>query len=141
MILIRFDDIILNTEELYILTRQGRNEKNTAYKQIFVQRPCYEEEIIFENIKQTLITQRSLTYMIDDFLLDNNMSLTPTTFFILNNFQYHNSHFNIPNLAPFTEILSNALILYSVMHQNKGRLSKSEKADLKISCLETTVRD
>ena len=74
--------------------------------------------------------------MIDDLLLNNNICLTPTTLFILNNFQYHNSHVNIPNLsrnrtAPFSEILSNALIRYSVMHQNKGKLSKSEKADIK----------
>ena len=47
-ILFRFDDIILNIEESYILTRLGRNEKNTTYKQIFVQRPCYGERIMFE---------------------------------------------------------------------------------------------
>ena len=91
---------------------------------------------MFENIKQTLITQRSLTCMIDDLILSNNISLTPTTLIILNNFQYHNSRVNIPNLStnrtvPFSEILSNALIPYSVMHQNKERLSKSEKADIK----------
>ena len=33
--------------------------------------------------------------------------------------------------TPFTEILSNAYIPYSVKYQNKGRLSKSEKADIK----------
>ena len=80
--------------------------------------------------------------MIDDLLLNNNISVTPTTLFILNNFQYHNSHVNILNpsrnrTAPFSDILSNAFIPYSVMHQNKGRLSKSEKADIK----EMTVRD
>ena len=52
-ILFRFDDIISNIEDSYILTRQGRNEKSTAYKQSFVKRRCYEEEIMFENIKQT----------------------------------------------------------------------------------------
>ena len=48
--------------------------------------------------------------MIDDLVLSNNVSLTPTTLFILNNFQYYNSHVNIPDLsrnrtAPFSEIL------------------------------------
>ena len=107
-------------------------KKPQLNKQIFVQRPCYGEEIMFENIKQTFITQRSLAYMIDDLLLNNNISLTPTTLFILNNFQYHNSHVNIPDLsrnrtAPFSEILSNPYIPYSVMNQSKVRLSKSEK--------------
>ena len=108
----------------------------TTYKQVFVQRPCYGEEIMFENIQMTFITQRSLAYMIDDLLLNDNISLTRTTLFILNNFQYHNSHVNIPDLsrnrvAPFSEILSNAYIPYSIMYQSKGRLIKSEKADLK----------
>ena len=84
--------------------------KKTTYTQIFVQRPCYGEEIMFKNIKQTFITQRSLAYMIDDLVLNNNITLTPTTLFILNNFQYYNSHVNIPDLsrkrtAPFSEIL------------------------------------
>ena len=110
--------------------------KKTNYKQIFVQWPSYGEEIMCKNIKQTIVTQSSLTYVIDDILLNNNISLTPTTLFILNYFQYHNSHVNIPNFsrnrtAPFSEILSNALIPHSVMHQNKGRLSKFEKADIK----------
>ena len=68
---------ILNIEYSYI---QGKNEKNLTYKQMFVQRPYYGEEVMFEKIKPTFIIQCSLAYMIDDLLLNNNISTTPIYF-------------------------------------------------------------